>query len=180
MMQDSLKKARCRRKDLFRLLCMLLVLGFAVLFLGGCSRCGSASSQLHASFSALNADEQAVLIKAGVRISSGGGSGFGALEEAHDTIRVFTLAPGEAQQFLTAQGFNWHTDGEGGSVLDTEYNSITAAVYEDPGEGVRIADAEPLDTVNYTFLKPEGTEGQPYQAWVQVHGLLQALLIREQ
>ena len=111
-MPNSLKRQKARRHDLLQLLCMLLLLGIAVLFLGGCSRCGGLGSNLLASVSARNEDERAVLIKAGARISSGGGSGFGALEEAHDTIRVFSLAPGEAQQFLAAQGFNWHTDGE--------------------------------------------------------------------
>ena len=166
-MPNSPKRSKARRHDLLQLLCMLLILGIAVLFLGGCSRCGGLGSEVHAGFSALNEDERAVFIEANARVLSGGGSGFGALEETQDTIRVFSLAPGEAQEFLVAQGFNWQTDGEGGSVLDMEYNSITAAVYEDPGEGLSIADAEPLDTASYTFVKPEGTvEGQPYHAWI--------------
>lgn len=89
------------------------------------------------------------------RPSADSPTAFGALG-ADDARRVFSLAPGEAQQYLAVYAISWG-------------DSITAAAYEGAGGGAGVAgaEAEPLDTVTYTFEKPEGAvEGQPYEAWI--------------
>ena len=149
-------KPLVRRKGLGGLLVLLVMLGGAMLFLGGCSDCGFVDDTVSVYNGMMNTIGSGIYAEMNFEQPSEEHSRF-SFGDARDWLASYRrseLKAGESQEFLAVKGAKW------GDTLKARVLAAEPLTDADDEETV-------LDEIEFTLEKPDGlAEGAGYEVWV--------------